>query len=133
MVRGPVIGVAEAAMQEGSKLAARWGIVTTVEAAVPGITDLVAAYRAEAACAGVLAAGVPVLALEQPDARTRERVLGVARALVRDAGARAVLLGCAGMSTLRADVERELNVPAVDGVVAAVRILEQRLASRSAT
>jgi allantoin racemase len=132
LVRGPVIGIAEAAMRAGSTLASRWGIVTTVEAAVPGIYDLVARYGGRGACAGVRAAGVPVLALEHPDAWTRERVLGAARALV-ESGATAILLGCAGMSTLRDDLERELRVPAVDGVEAAVRILENQLASRSAT
>ena len=132
-VRGPVIGVAEAAMQQASVHAARWGIVTTVQAAVPGILELVAAYGATGACAGVRAANVPVLALEHPDASTRERVLAAAGALVRECGADAIVLGCAGMSTLRSDLERELRVPIVDGVPAAVRILENLLASRRAT
>jgi allantoin racemase len=104
--------------------------VTTVQAAVSGIFDLVAAYEAKGACAGVRAAHVPVLALERPDARTRERVLDTARALVHETGAAAIVLGCAGMSTLRSDLERALPVPIVDGVPAAVRILESTLAPR---
>ena len=39
-------------------------------------------------------------------------------------GAEAVLLGCAGLSGLDKEFEKELGIPIIDGVVAAVKLLE---------
>ncbi len=133
VVRGPVLGVAEAAMRAASLVAPRWGIVTTLQASVPTIEELVASYDQEHNCVGVLAAGVPVLALEHPSAATRDRVLDAARALVSESGAQAILLGCAGMATLQIAIENEVRVPVIDGVAAAVRILEGELAKGKTT
>jgi allantoin racemase len=133
LVAGPVIGIAEAAMHAASMVAARWAIVTTVQPAVATIEELLQRYNAERACVGVLAADVNVLALEQPTAATRRRVLETADALVRDRRAEAIIMGCAGMSTLHAEMSRTLGVPVIDGVATAVRLLESLLALGLAT
>jgi allantoin racemase len=128
LVTGPVLGIAQAAMHAASLLASRWGVVTTVEPAVATIEDQVRRYGAERACVGVRAADVKVLALEQPSAETRRRVLAAATELVEQRGAEAIVLGCAGMSTVRDEIARTLNVSAVDGVACAVRFVESLLA-----
>ena len=130
LVAGPVIGIAEAAMRAASMIAARWGIVTTVHAVVPNLECLVRRYGAEAESVGVRAAGVHVLELERPTKATRSRVLDTARALVESERAEAIIMGCAGMSTLRGDL-CTLGVPVIDGVAAAVRILESLVAERT--
>ena len=90
-------------MRAASMVAARWGIVTTVQPAVPTIEELVARYGAERACVGVRAADVSVL-----DARASDRVDAQARARCRRSArrrtrcARPMIMGCAGMSTLHA-------------------------------
>lgn len=130
LVAGPVTGIAEAAMRAASTVAARWAIVTTVEPAVPVIEKLVLRYGAERACAGVRAAGVHVLDLEHPSSATRQRVLQAARALVDESRATAIVMGCAGMSTLRDDLAGALRVPIIDGVASAVTWLEDTLEQR---
>jgi allantoin racemase len=133
LVRGPVIGIAEAAMRAASMIAARWAIVTTVQPAIAGIEELLQRYDASAACVGVLAADVEVLALEHPSDETRKRVLEAARTLVHDRRAEAVVMGCAGMSSLHAELSRSIDVPIIDGVATAVRLLESLLALGLAT
>jgi allantoin racemase len=58
-----------------------------------------------------------------PDAAGR-RIVEQARAAVEEEGAEAILLGCAGMGPLDRQVADALGVPAIDGVVAAVKALE---------
>lgn len=132
-VAGPVIGIADAAMRRASALAARWGIVTTVGAAVPTIEALVVRYDATGQCVGVRAADVRVLDLEHPGDVTRQRVVDTAATLVGEHGAKAVIMGCAGMSTLHHELSQALGVPVIDGVAAAVHLLEGLVAARRAS
>ena len=97
------------------------------------IEELLQRYNAERSCVGVVAADVNVLALEHPTAATRKRVLDTAGALIRDQRAEAITMGCAGMSTLHAEMSRTLGVPVIDGVATAVRLLESLLALGLAT
>jgi allantoin racemase len=123
-----VIGIAEAAMRMAAVVASRFGIVTTVAAAVPGIEILVNRYGAAQACAGVRAAGVKVLALERPTAIVYRRLRDTAARLVRVDRADAIVLGCAGMSAIGPRLARDLGVPVVDGVGSAVKFAEGLLA-----
>ena len=128
LVAGPVIGIAEAAMRVAATIASRFGVVTTVAAAVPGIEALVNRYGATEACAGVRAAGVKVLALERPTPITYRRLRDTAARLVRIDRADAIVLGCAGMSAIGPRLARDLGVPVVDGVGSAVKLAESLLA-----
>ena len=121
---GPVIGIAEAAMYAAAIIAARFAIITTVEQAVPVIEDLVVRYGATRGCVAVRAAGVPVLALQRPSAAIYRRVRDCAEDALRIDRADAIILGCAGMSSLRQRLSAELDVPVVDGVGAAVKLVE---------
>jgi allantoin racemase len=123
---GPVVGIAEAAMRAASIVAARYAIVTTVAAAIPVIEDLVNRYGATRSCLAVRAAGVPVLALER--AASYRRIRDCAADALRSEQADAIVLGCAGMSVLGSRLARELDVPVIDGVSAAVKLAEALVA-----
>jgi allantoin racemase len=65
-----------------------------------------------------------VLDIERdPDAARREIAVEGRRAVEED-GAEALCLGCAGMGPLDKAVEAEVGVPVIDGVAAAVKMLE---------
>jgi allantoin racemase len=125
---GPVIGIAEAAMRSAAIVASRFAIVTTVAPAVPGIEDLVVRYGATRQCAAVRAADVPVLALERPSAATYRRIRDCAAEMLRCERADAIIVGCAGMAALAARLTRELEVPVIEGVGAAVKLAESLVA-----
>ena len=71
----------------------------------------------------VTACNIAVLDLERPGSGAAEKLdAGIARAL--EAGAEAIVLGCAGMADLAAKLSQKFGVPVVDGVAAAVKQAE---------
>jgi allantoin racemase len=119
----PVIGICEAALATAAFLAKRIGVVTTdLRARVP-VEELVARYGMSTRVR-VRAAGIAVLALEDPAsgavARLREEI---ALSLDHD-HAEAIVLGCAGMADLAMSLQHEFGVPVIDGVGAAVKKAE---------
>ncbi|MFI9408094.1 aspartate/glutamate racemase family protein [Nocardia sp. NPDC052316] len=115
---GPVIGIAEAAMQAASHLGRGFSVVTTLRRTVGRAADLVERYGRQRFCRGIHACELPVLALAtDPDAR--KIVTEACRTAVDADGSDAIVLGCAGMSDLCAHIRAELGVPVIDGVAAA--------------
>lgn len=119
----PVVGICEAAMLLASTVAARFQVVTTLRRAVPVIEDLAQAYGMGAKCTRVRACEVPVLSLEVEGSPAQRLVREEVAAAARD-GAEAVILGCAGMADLAAQLTRETGVPVIDGVAAATKLAE---------
>jgi allantoin racemase len=128
----PVIGIAEAAMQVAALLAPRFAIVTTLARTVAVAERLVARYGHERRCTAVRATGLPVLALER--AADEPTLFAQVEAECRHAldhdRAEAIVLGCAGMAPLAARLAQALQVPVIDGVVAAVKLAEALAGAR---
>ncbi|WP_308123599.1 aspartate/glutamate racemase family protein [Modestobacter marinus] len=116
---GPVVGIAEAAMRTATYLGRSFSVVTTLARTTGRTEELVDRYGVRPLCRSVRACEVPVLGLAgNPDAY--RRVLAECRAAVECDGAECLVLGCAGMADLCAELAAELGVPVVDGVAAAV-------------
>jgi len=127
LVRQPVVDITEAAVFAACLLGHRFGIVTTVDAAVAGIHDSLATMGTSGRCRSVRAAEVHVSAIADDVARTADALEATGRAVLAD-GADVLVLGCAGFAGLDAELERRLGVPVVDGVAAAVRFAEGLIA-----
>jgi len=116
LARAPVIGIGEAAAHCATLLADRFAIVTSVSQALPVLRGNLVRYGFAKRCAGLRAAGVPVLDI---DAGTPQAVAAIRRqvesALAQD-GADAIVLGCAGMARLAADLEAEFGCPVIEGI-----------------
>jgi allantoin racemase len=121
---GPVIGICEAAMQAASIIATCFSVVTTLTRAIPIIEELALRYGMRDRCRRVHAAGIPVLALEDPASGAREKVRSVIQKAVTQDRCEAVILGCAGMTDLTHWLTAETGMPVIDGVSAAVKIIE---------
>ena len=67
VARGPVIGIAEAAMHVATLIAGSFSIVSTLGRSAPALEHLVHKYGFDHRCRRVRTAEVPVLALEDPD------------------------------------------------------------------
>lgn len=121
----PVHGIGEAAFIEAGSGGRRFSVVTTLKVAVPVIAGNIAAYADPFLCLAVRACDVPVLDLEDEASDAREKVAAeIARAMEEDRPG-AVVLGCAGMADLAEVYARRFGVPVIDGVAAAVRLIEK--------
>jgi allantoin racemase len=97
--------------------------VTTVERTVGRAWDLAAQYGMTDRCRNVRASGIGVLDLESdPDAT--KAVTAECRRAVESDGVDAVILGCAGMARLCAEISTEVGVPVIDGVAAATTFVQ---------
>ena len=119
----PVVGICEAALASVSFIAQRITIVTTMERSRLPIEHLVQRYGM-AGRVKVRAADIPVLSLEDPASNAGERLRAEIALALHDDRAEAIVLGCAGMADLTAELQREFGVPVVDGVAAAVKQAE---------
>jgi allantoin racemase len=121
---GPVVGICEAAMVAAAMVANGFSVVTTLPRAIPVIEELALRYGMERRLRKVRAAAIPVLDLEEESAAAAVKVHAeVVRAIEEDR-AEAVILGCAGMADLAASLSQQTGVPVIDGVGAAVKLVE---------
>ena len=124
LAAAPVVGICEAAVHLASLVAGSFSVVTTLGRSVPVLESLMLRYGMERRCRSVRAAEVPVLDLEAPGSAARDKVEAeIAAALAQDR-AEAIVLGCAGMADLAAALSDRFQVPVIDGVAAAVKLLE---------
>jgi|ERR1700732_3774359 allantoin racemase len=123
IARGPVLGIAEAAMHMASFISTRFAVVTTLARTRIIAEHLVRSYGMSERCLRVYAIDVPVLELDKPASEARCLVVDQCRKAI-DEGAGAIVLGCAGMADLASDLSGELGVPVIDGVGAAVKLVE---------
>lgn len=128
VARGPVLGIAEAAMHAASMIGRHFGVVTTLERTVGRAEELARRYGAAEACIGIRGCEVPVLELEDPASGARELVVAQCRELVA-LGADSIVLGCAGMAEFCRSVSAELGIPVIDGVSIASGMVEALLRS----
>ena len=125
---GPVVGIAEAAMHVATLLGRTFGIVTTLSRTIGTAHDLVERYGFAGRCVAIRACDIPVLELDVPGSAARAVVTELCRKVVEEEGADSVVLGCAGMADFCDEVSAEIGVPVIDGVAAAVKLVESLVA-----
>ncbi|SIT42423.1 Hydantoin racemase [Paraburkholderia piptadeniae] len=133
LARGPVIGIAEAAMHAASVLAPGFSVVTTLSRTCGMAWHLAERYGMKRFCRNVRATDVAVLELDQPGSAARRIILDECRRALDEDGSDAIVLGCAGMAELCAEIEDALGAPVIEGVTAAVKWVEALVALRLAT
>lgn len=121
----PVIGIAEASMLVACVLGHAFSVVTTNKEWEPLLWDAARHYGLAGRCASVRSTGMAVLDLETASPETTEgAIIAAARWAVEQDGADVICLGCAGMAGLDRKVSAAVGIPVVDGVVAALKMLE---------
>lgn len=120
----PVIGIGEAAFHMATLVAGKFSTVTTLARSIPAIEHNLVRYGLASRCAKVRAADVAVLELEIPGSVARGRISREIDRAIDEDSAEAIVLGCAGMADLAAELTREHGVPVIDGVAAAVKLAE---------
>ncbi len=118
LATGPVIGIAEAAMQTASHLGRGFSVVTTLSRTIGRAEELAERYGMSRFCRGYHACEIPVLDLET-DPMAMKLVTEACREAIERDRSDAVVLGCAGMADMCRHISEEIGVPVVDGVSAA--------------
>jgi allantoin racemase len=124
LARAPVVGIGEAAFHVASLIAGKFSVVTTLSRSIPAIEGNLVKYGLMARCGRVRASEVPVLALEKREADACRRIDAEIEAAKREERAEAIVLGCAGMADYAAELASRHALPVVDGVTAAVLLVE---------
>ncbi len=133
LARGPVVGIAEAAMHMASMVGSRFSVVTTLGRTIGQAWHLTEIYGMERFCANVRACELPVLDLEAPAANACGHIIEECRRALAEDGCDAIVLGCAGMTDLCEHIRNTLGVPVIDGVTAATTLIESLVTLRLAT
>ena len=116
----PVMGIAECGIHKAMMLGERFGIIALSAASVRRQRR----YVRQMGVASHYADSWPVdaSAADTAGAAIRERLIGAARALVRERGADVLVLGCAGMASHRKPIEDAVGVPVVEPSQQAVAV-----------
>jgi len=124
LARGPVVAIAEAAMRTATFLGRGFSVVTTLGRTTGRAWDLAAHYGVKDFCRNVRACEIPVLELEIPGSAARTVVTAECARAVDEDDCDVIVLGCAGMADLAADISGRIGVPVVDGVAAATTTVQ---------
>jgi allantoin racemase len=120
----PVLDITECAAQMACVVAHRFSVVTTLARTIPQIEESLAGAGLLGRCASVRATGLGVLDLEQDPQRTTRRLAEEARSAIEQDRADAIVLGCGGLGGFDKELQQQLGVPVIDGIVAAVKLAE---------
>lgn len=128
LVNVPVVGTCESGLAAAHALSPRYAVVTTFDAALPGIRLLMQRYGASAQ-ATARAAGIGVAAAAAADAEddAMRRIIDCARAAASEDGAEVILLASGGLTGLGPALSKALSLPVVDGVAAAIGAAVERV------
>jgi len=131
--RAPVIGIAEAAFHMATLIATRFSVVTTLGRTVIIAEHLLDQYGFRHHCRRVRAAEIPVLDLEDDSDSALTKIIEESRRARDEDGVGAIVLGCGGMANLTETISREVGLPVVEGVTAAVKLAEALVGLKLAT
>jgi len=120
----PVMDITECSALMACTLGTRFSVVTTIRHFVPIIEDIYAAMGLERRCASIRATGLSVLELEQDAELTKRRLAEEAGKAIDEDGAEVIILGCGGLGGFDKELEADVGVPVIDGIVAAVKMAE---------
>ncbi len=124
IARAPVVGIGEAAFHLASLVAGRFTVITTHVRTVPLIEHNLQRYGFAGRCARVRAAEVSLLSLDDPHSAARDRISAEIDRAIREDRSEAIVLGTAGLADLARSLSSEHGLPVIEGVSAAVRLVE---------
>ncbi len=115
----PVVGIGEASMKVASMIGHNFSVVTTAQRSIPPKEAQARRYHLQNLLVSVRAPKE-----DASDCEDEGLFLDLARAAVQEDLAEVIVLGCAGLTGMDKLIQKELNVPTLDGVVCALMIAE---------
>lgn len=120
----PAVGICQAALQLASTLATRFSILTVLPRVVVDLQQKVEKYGFQRYLASLRTTQMAVTEFSTNREAGEKALIEAGRKAIDEDGAEALILGCAGMAGLEEKMERELGLPVIDGVAAAVKVAE---------
>lgn len=124
LAQAPVIGIAEASFHMASLIATKFSIVTTLKRTKIIAEHLLHQYGYVNQCEQIHCIDLPVLDLETNEKATYEKLLEMCLFAKENDDIGAIVLGCGGMSKHVDSISQTLGIPVIDGVTAAVKLIE---------
>ncbi len=121
----PIIGIFEASVFQACMIGEKFGIVTTSKRKEPLLAQGLNQLGISSRCSAIRSTGLSVVDLEKknPD-QVADILLQVSKKTIEEDGTEVILLGCAGMAGLNKVLEKELGIPVIDPVGAAIKMAE---------
>ena len=123
MLDYPVIGIAEASIAMANLMGQKFGLLVALDKAVALMTDMVGQYGMKERCAVIEPLNISVLDVEKNKNESINKLIEVGKIAIKK-GAEVLILGCAGMTGMKEEIEKELKVPVIDPVECGYKVLE---------
>lgn len=120
----PVLGIAESAMKLATIISPYFSVVSVLDRSRKMTEDLVEEYGMSKFCKSIRTTGLAVLDFSQDPERGLSALREQAHLAIENDGAECIVLGCAGFVSFTKDLQEELGVPVLDGVLPAVKFGE---------
>lgn len=120
----PVLGIAESAITVAKIIAPYFSILSVLDRSRKITEDLVANYGAKSFCKSIRSTGLEVLEFEKNPEEGFKALFEQGKQAITKDGAECIILGCAGFVNFAESLEKELEVPVLDGVKSSVVIAE---------
>ncbi len=117
-------GIGEASFLTACAVGRRFSVLSLLPRLIPKKRDQVGRAGLSDRLASIRALGVGAVESYQGRDRLMDRYRAEGQAAVREDGADCLVLGCAGMVGVAEVLQRDLGIPVVDPVVAAVKLAE---------
>jgi allantoin racemase len=124
MLDVPVVGMAEAAMHTACLLGRRFAIVTFAQALEPWFQECVELNGLAGRCAGIRCATGAFSNIDAVQEEMEERLVETVQTCLKHEQPDVVILAGAPLAGLAYTIRDRIEVPLVDGVVAAVKLTE---------
>lgn len=131
-VKGPVVGMTEAALMYASLVAERFSIITMPKRTLNQSLRVVRKLGLQHRCS-VHAVDEPVSSASHTALHLLDAFVTEGRRCLEQDHAEAIILGCAGLADLAGPLQQSLGVPVIEGVAAAVTMADGLIAQRLST
>jgi len=124
LIEQPVVEICEAAAHAAMMIGRTYSVVTTLQRSVAAVEDRLRLAGLDQRCASVRGNDMSTREVDRDPRAALVSIVEEARKAVQLDHAEVICLGCAGMAGLEEAITKELGVPVIDGVGAAVRFAE---------
>jgi allantoin racemase len=118
----PVVGITEASYALARMLSTKFLVVVSADTAVPRQIRYIKSLGIPDFQYDVRPIGLTVLGVMSDRMSAKDLIANNCEIALKETGSELIVMGCSGFSGLRADLEKQLNVPIIDPVVAGIHL-----------